>query len=133
MNTERIAFLHPYNPSDDESPLLSFDCDEIPVVLDFHFKVFMLDLKDDEPISLQNRLFRIDGEKITPICDPKSILIKVKDTQGKPNEVMASIKLTFEKCKFIEEGTYFIESSFIKNAEMINSNRAYFKVSKTNE
>ncbi|MBT0350260.1 hypothetical protein [Morganella morganii] len=133
MNTERIAFLHPFNPDDGESPLLSFDCDELPVIIDVHYKVFMIDLKHEQPVYLQNQIFILENDIEKPVCDPKGLWIKAEDTQGSPDEIMASIRLYFNKCRFTQEGTYMIKASFLKDNKEINSGRAYFRVSKTHD
>ncbi|MGJ0628627.1 hypothetical protein [Xenorhabdus bovienii] len=133
MSNEKIAFIHPYSPDESENPLLVFDCEEIPAIIDFHFKVFMIDMMHEKPIYLQSQLFRMEDDKIVDVCDAKGFWIKVEDTQGKPNEIVASIKLSFKKCNFQKEGTYFVKSSFLVNGEVTDSNQAYFKVSLINE
>ncbi|CBJ80364.1 hypothetical protein XBJ2_2580034 [Xenorhabdus bovienii str. Jollieti] len=133
MNNERIAFIHPYNPDSDEQPLLVFECEELPFIVDFHFKVFMINLKHDEPYYIQSQLFRVTDSNQTEVCDKKGFWMKTEDTQGKPDDIAASIRLSFLKSMFSYEGTYFVRTGILVNNEEIDGNEAYFKVSLVNE
>ncbi|OTA15412.1 hypothetical protein Xbed_03588 [Xenorhabdus beddingii] len=133
MSNEKIAFIHPYNPDSDEQPLLVFDCEELPFIVDFHFKVFMINLKHDEPYYIQSQLFRIADSNQIEVCDKKGFWMKTEDTQGKPNDIAASIRLSFLKAKLSYEGTYFVKVGILVNNEEIDKNEAYFKVSLVNE
>ncbi|MDR5616854.1 hypothetical protein [Arsenophonus sp.] len=133
MNNEKIAFLHPFNPDNDEQPLLVFDCEKLPFIVDFHFKIFMINLIHEKPYYIESQLFRVTNSKYQKVCDKKGFLIKTNDTQGRSNDIAASINVNFQKAKLALAGTYFVTVSISVNNKEIDNNKAYFKVSLVNE
>lgn len=129
MNIERVAFLYPFYADENDSPLVVFDCEEIPAIIDVNFKVFLMDLIHDEAVYLQSQILKVNNDKEEPVSVEKGFWLKAEDSQGRLDDIMASVKMTFEDCNFITEGVYCIRVSILKDNKITNSNQAYFKVS----
>ncbi|MFV8801328.1 hypothetical protein ACNSO8_22370 [Yersinia sp. LJYL362] len=137
MINAKIAFLFPH--ADDrslssgaKSPLLAFDFDEFPTTYDMDVSVFLVGMTHDQAYYLSVQMYKCGQDADISISEKKGIWVRAKDTQGKPNDIAASIDLKIENCQFETEGTYFIEAELSIDQKVIHQNSAYFKVSKAN-
>ncbi|CZX86557.1 hypothetical protein ABFP18_002618 [Enterobacter hormaechei] len=128
MTKERIAYVMPINTDDPDNatPLLVYDVDELPIVEDLHFSVFMLGLTEGEPYWLDAQILFND----MPIHKPTGVWVRAKLKFGNPDDVAASINMHFEKCIFERQGNYLIKVSLRKDGEVLHENGAYFRISK---
>ncbi|MEJ3975656.1 hypothetical protein [Providencia rettgeri] len=83
----------------------------------------------DEAVYLKSQILKVNNDKEEPVSVEKGFWLKAEDSQGRPDDIMASVKMTFEDCNFITEGVYCIRVSILKDNKITNSNQAYFKVS----
>lgn len=127
MSKERIAYVMPINTDDPEhaSPLLVYDVDELPVIEDLHFTVFMLGLTEGEPYWLSAQIMHEDK----PIHKEAGVWVRAKLKFGKPDDVAASINMHFERCVFDKQGNYLIKVFLTKDGEVLHENGAYFRIS----
>lgn len=127
MSKERIAYVMPINTDDPDksTPLLVYDVDELPIVEDFHFAVFMLGLTEGEPYWLSAQILYDDK----PIHKETGMWVRARLKFGSPDDVAASINMHFEKCLFEKQGNYQIRVSLKKSDEVLHENGAYFRIS----
>lgn len=133
MNSEKIAFLFPFNGTTGGEqippPLLAFDCEEFPAEIDINAGVFFIGLHNKTPYYLDVQIFRASGEQDIPVSIKRGLWIRPNDSLGKGDDIAASIDLTIKKCKFDEPGSYFINASLLVDQNPIHTNKAYFRVS----
>ncbi|URR14349.1 hypothetical protein LT980_07085 [Citrobacter portucalensis] len=136
MTNAKIAFLFPHAADKTlsagaRSPLLAFDFDEFPAVYDMDISVFFVGMVDKQPYYLSAQMYRCGETTDTSVSPKAGMWIRAKDTQGKPDDIAASVDLKIENCHFDTDGTYYIETELSYEKKVIHSNSAYFKVSKT--
>lgn len=134
MSTERIAFMFPVNVTEHGTkgtPFLVFDVDSLPVNMDVVFRIFMVGLTAGKPYKLTSQICLEGPQGIeTSISGSRSVNITASDSQGHPEDLAASVDLTFHKCQFLEPGNYFLQSVLASDSEELNDAKCYFKVSK---
>lgn len=135
MNTEKIAFLFPFHKSasDEKSPMLLMETDELPVTTDVHFQVHFLGLIDGKEYWVSASVYKVEESLEVSLSGEKGVWIRAKGHPSSQNTLATSLTMHFDKCRFDDEGDYLIRVSITKDKVLVHEAHAYFSVSKVHD
>ncbi|AFJ47295.1 hypothetical protein [Shimwellia blattae] len=130
---EKISCVFPFARIGEKAagitPVLTFDCEKLPVKATLNIAFYFICLKKDVTYTLWFDITR-DGVSIIDNSWDREKIFKAEDPSSKPDELAVGLNANMPQIPFTDEGIYTIEAKLfnMKNKTLIETHQSYFKV-----
>lgn len=130
---EKISCIFPFVRLGEKSagiaPVLTFDCEKIPVKATLDISFYFICLKDNLTYNLWFDICK-EGASIIDDTWDREKTFKAEDPSSKPNEIAVGLNANMPQIPFNEEGIYTIKARLFDtaNEKLLDTHQSYFKV-----